>query len=69
MTDDNSRIAFRRSGPIGATGGVPTDFICFELDAATPIVHGYPITEDEALKILNESPVMLTNELQQWQIR
>jgi hypothetical protein len=69
MNDTVSRIAFRCNGPIGASGGEPTDFICFELDAATPIVHGYPITEDQAMKILNGCPVMLINELQQWHLR
>jgi hypothetical protein len=47
MSDDNPRIAFRCTGPIGASGGTRTDIICFELDATTPIVHGYPVTEHE----------------------
>jgi hypothetical protein len=49
--DDNSRIAFRCIGSIGASGGARTDIVCFDLDATTPIVHGYPITEDEAHQI------------------
>ena len=69
ITDSNPRIAFRCSGPIGASGGVPTDIICFELDATTPIVHGYPVTQDEALRIHQGCPITTINELEQWQLR
>jgi hypothetical protein len=69
MNDDNSRIAFRCSGPIGASDGVATDIICFELGATTPVVHGYPITEDEALRIHNGFPTFIIDELRDWQLR
>jgi hypothetical protein len=36
LNDDNSRIAFRCTGPIGASDGAATEYICFELDATTP---------------------------------
>jgi hypothetical protein len=69
MNDNNPRIAFRCSGPIGASDGGPTDIICFELDATTPIVHGYPITQDEALRIHQGCPITTINELEEWQLR
>jgi hypothetical protein len=69
MTDSNSRIAFRCGGSIGACDGVPTEFVCFELDAVTPIVHGYPITENEALRIHQGSPITTISELREWQLR
>lgn len=68
IKDDNSRIAFRCRGFIGASGGAPTDIICFELDATTPIVHGYPITEDEARQIQRGCSIMKINELEQWEL-
>jgi hypothetical protein len=69
LKDDDSRIAFRCSGSIGACDGVPTEFICFELDAVTPIVHGYPITENEALRIHQGCPITTISELRKWQLR
>ena len=69
LNDDNSRIAFRCTGPIGASDGAATEYICFELDATTPIVHGYPVTQGEAHRIHDGSPVTMINELRQWQRR
>jgi hypothetical protein len=68
MNDANSRICFRCCGPIGASRGAPTEFICFELDATTPIVHGYPISEDEARRINDGCPIQTITELEQWEL-
>jgi hypothetical protein len=68
IENDNSRIAFRCTGLIGASSGAPTKIICFELDATTPIVHGYPITEGEAHQIQSGYPIMKINELEKWEL-
>lgn len=68
LNDANSRLCFRCSGPIGASRGSPTDFICFELDATTPIVHGYPISEEEALRIHDGCPIPTITELKDWEL-
>jgi hypothetical protein len=67
LYNDNSRICFRCTGLIGASKGTPTTFVCFELDATTPIVHAYPVTEDEALQI-NGVPIRTISELQRWEL-
>jgi len=66
MSEANSRVCFRCSAPIGASRGAPTNFICFELDATTPIVHGYPISEEEARRIHDGCPIQTITELEQW---
>jgi hypothetical protein len=68
INDATSRICFRCSGPIGASRGAPTEFICFELDATTPIVHGYPISDDEAREIHDGCPIQTITELKQWKL-
>jgi len=68
MKDDTSRIAWRTGRPIGASGGVPTPFICFELDATTPIVHAYPVSEDEARQINNGAPITTISDLRDWEL-
>jgi hypothetical protein len=68
MNDANSRICFRCSGFIGASRGAQTEFICFELGATTPIVHGYPIAEDEARRIHDGCAIQTITELEQWEL-
>ena len=68
LKDNNSRVCFRCSGSIGASGGVSTQFICFELDATTPIVHGYPVPEIDALRTQNGCPIQTITELEQWEL-
>jgi hypothetical protein len=68
ISNTSSRICFRCSGLVGASGGVSTEFICFELDATTPIVHGYPISEDEARRIHEGCPMQTITELEQWEL-
>jgi len=68
MREDNSRICFRCIGTIGASRGAPTKLICFELDATIPIVHGYPISEDEARRIHDGCPIQTITELEQWEL-
>ena len=66
LNEDVARIAFQCGVPIGATDGDSTEYICYELEAATPIIHGYPIAKAEALRILNGCPVPAVTDLRQW---
>jgi hypothetical protein len=66
LDDDVARVAFRCSAPIGASGGQPTEYICYELEAATPIVHGYPVAEAEARRILYSCSITTVGDLREW---
>jgi hypothetical protein len=67
LYDNNVRICFQCTGLIGSSEGKPTVFICFELDATTPIVHAYPISEAEARQI-NDGHIQAISELKQWKM-
>jgi hypothetical protein len=66
LHDPNCRLIFRSPCPIGATSGRPTQHLCFELDASTPIVHGYPISKNEADRIRGSSPPIMVDDLRDW---
>lgn len=66
LRDENCRIAFQTVGHIGASNGFPTNFLCFELNASTPILHAYPIPEDEAKQINSGHSIVCTDRLEGW---
>lgn len=57
-----ARFVMDTSKPIGATRGAFSTCLCFELDAATPILHAYPVDEQEAATIRGGLPVVLVND-------
>jgi len=61
-----ARFAFRSYDEIGATVGVPTRFLAFDLDASIPVLHAYPIGEDEAAAIRGASDLITTDDLRGW---
>jgi hypothetical protein len=67
LYEDNVRICFRCTGLIGSSKGEPTAFVCFELDATTPIVHAYPVSEAEARQI-NDGHIQAISALQAWEL-
>ncbi len=68
LREDNARICFRCIGLIGSAKGGATDFVCFELDAMTPIVHAYPVSEAEAWQI-NDGHIQAISDLQEWELQ
>jgi hypothetical protein len=66
LYSEKCRIAFRTVGPIGASNGFETEFICFELNASTPIVHAYPISSDEAERINLGHSIVYTDTFRGW---
>jgi hypothetical protein len=63
LQSDNCRIVFRSANPIGASDGLPTRYLCFELDASTPVVHAYPISEHQANLIRGNCSAILIDDL------
>ena len=66
LCNDKCRIVFRSRSWIGASNGLPAKYLCYELDASTPIVHVYPISEQQANIIRGGSSAIMTDELAYW---
>ena len=66
LHDRQARFAFRSRNEIGATRGVATRFLAFDLDASIPILHAYPIDEQEADAIRGASGLVTTDDLFGW---
>lgn len=66
LESEKCRIAFKTVGPIGASNGQETAFICFELNGSTPIMHAYPISSEEAEKINLGYSIIFTDALRGW---
>jgi hypothetical protein len=66
MDNTHSRVAFWSSDAIGAVEGHPTNFLCFDIDASTPIIHAYPVSEAEANRIRDNNPLIRIDHLRGW---
>jgi len=51
------RMAVELHSVIGASKGVATKFLCFDIDPASAIAHVYPISQSEAIAIMGQVPV------------
>jgi hypothetical protein len=63
MDTDKCRIVFRSPGHVGASNGFSTEYFCYELEASTPILHAYPISEAEAKEICGDYSIVFTDYL------
>jgi hypothetical protein len=63
LYNDQCRVAFRSINEIGATDGVPTCFLAFDLNTSIPILHAYPVSEQEAHTIRGACRFINTREL------
>ncbi len=63
-TSDNIRVAINMIDPIGATNGVKTEYLCFEIDTSTPLAHAYPISKTEAIEINDDCKLIAIDYLQ-----
>ena len=60
----NLRIVFDMLNDIGATSGMNTKYLCFELDFSTPIAHSYPVSKEEAGAIMQGKRIPALDDLQ-----
>jgi hypothetical protein len=60
LTADQCRVAFLCANQIGAAYGLPTRFLVFDFDALTPILHAYPVSEQEAHAIQGACSIIRT---------
>jgi len=51
-TETQFRIAFSNLGEVGAVDGHPTSYICFDIGLDAGVIHAYPISETEAVRIM-----------------
>jgi hypothetical protein len=54
-----TRIAIDTSAPIGELNGVALNHLAIDLDLASAVAHGYPITAAEAQSIMDPFEVRL----------
>jgi hypothetical protein len=66
MQNSECRVAFEAANLIGASDGQPTRFLCFQLNASIPILHGYPVSEQEANAIRRSYSVITIDDLRGW---
>ena len=66
MQNPECRVAFESANLIGASDGQPTRFLCFQLNASIPILHGYPISEQEASAIRRSYSIITIDDLWGW---
>jgi hypothetical protein len=61
LDDHSIRICFDVNGPVGASAGQETNFICFDVHMDAKRVHAYPVTGAEASKVMGEGNVVVTS--------
>ncbi|MGA3323468.1 MAG: hypothetical protein ABSF45_03270 [Terriglobia bacterium] len=57
LAEPHLRIAFDAMRPIGACHGASTSYVCFDIHIDGKIVHCYPITSDEAARIMGKDDI------------
>jgi hypothetical protein len=58
FTDHHTRFAVDVSIEIGASDGEPTKFLCFDLERGSATAHAYPVSEEEARRIMSPGRVI-----------
>lgn len=53
LTCKDIRIAFQAKCPIGVVGQIETPYISFDINASQLLAHAYPVTEQEANRIMS----------------
>jgi hypothetical protein len=66
LHDEHTRIAFKCPNDIGATDGISTQYLAYEFNASTPILHSYPISPAEAIVLKGECSFVFTDDLGDW---
>ncbi len=64
LYEPSIRLAFDTMNPIGACNGFDSDWLCYEIDASTPIAHAYPVSEAEAREIMTMAELPWIDSLQ-----
>jgi hypothetical protein len=65
LNTSHIRICMKLNRPIGASAGVVTNLICYDIHVDTNIVHCFPVTEADAKKILGDAGGFDYDELNQ----
>jgi hypothetical protein len=53
-----TRFVIHTCAPVGFAYGHPATALCFELDANTPLLHAYPVTNEEAAELQDGMPLI-----------
>jgi hypothetical protein len=63
ISEPHVRICMEMSTAIGASRGVLTKYICYDIHTDTHVAHCYPVTEMDAIAIMGDAPVINCDEL------
>jgi hypothetical protein len=63
IREPHVRICMEMSTAIGASRGVLTKYICYDIHTDTHVAHCYPVTEMDAIAIMGDAPVINCDEL------
>jgi hypothetical protein len=58
LNTESLRICLDTIRPIGATDGVPTSFLCFDIHFGAKLAHIYPVSEQEAKSIMGSCELL-----------